>query len=108
MYERIIIATLAALLAIATHLYVGKIKPKHWKRLSASTLLLTGILLLHYQRNIYDASHGIGILILPLVTIWLLWRKENTGKPDISPNLLIPLQILYSLAFALVVWLQET
>jgi len=108
MYERIIIATLAALLAIATHLYVGKIKPKHWKRLSASTLLLTGILLLHYQRNIYDASHGVGILILPLVTVWLLWRKENTGKPDISASLLIAFQILYCLVFAMVVGLQES
>ena len=108
MHERIMIAILAALLALSTHIYMGRIKPKHWMRLSVSTFLLTGILLLHYQRNIYDASHGIGILLLPLVTIWLVWRKENTGKPAISVNLFIALQVLYCLLYATVVWLQES
>ncbi len=75
--------------------------------LACSTIALTGVLLCFYHTWIREPSHGIGILILPVATGWLWWRKRLTGKPDFSPGLLILLQCIVGVVYALAVWLQE-
>lgn len=107
MNERLIITILAGVMAIGTHLYLAKKRPNKWQELSATTLLMTGILLLYYHYSIHDPSHGIGILIIPILTVWIAWRRETTGKPAISSGLIIILQVLYAIIFAFLVFMQE-
>lgn len=107
MNERIIITILAGMLALGVYLYILQEAPHQRRSIGVSTLLLTGILLLYYQYYIFDPSHGIGILILPLATGWLIWRRERTGKPAISALLFIAFQILFCLIFIAVVQMQE-
>lgn len=107
MNERLAITILAGVLAIGMHLFLRLKMPEPWRMLSISTLLLTGILLIYYHLYIFDPSHGIGILILPLATGWLSWRQERTDRPAISPGFLVALQIVFCLIFVLIVQLQE-
>ena len=107
MNERLIITILAGILALGVYLYILQAAPHQRRNIGASTLFLTGILLLYYQYYIFDPSHGIGILILPLATGWLIWRRERTGKPAISALTFIAFQILFCLVFMVIVQLQE-
>jgi hypothetical protein len=56
---------------------------------------------------IFNPSHGITILILPLATFWLSWRQKNTGKPNLSAWGLIAIQVAFCLLFLVMVYFQE-
>ncbi|TKJ40333.1 hypothetical protein CEE37_08380 [candidate division LCP-89 bacterium B3_LCP] len=105
--ERLIITTIALLLALGTSRYLRSAGIAGWKLLGTSTVLLTGSLLLYYGFYIFDPSHGIGIAILPLATWWLNWRRDKTGKPDITTNKFILLQVIFCLLYIVVAYWQE-
>ena len=69
--------------------------------------LISGLLLYYYHVYIFNPSHGITILILPLATFWLSWRQKNTGKPNLSAVGLIAIQVTFCLFYLLMVYLQE-
>lgn len=105
--ERFLITIVAALLAIAAHLFFMKHRFLHWWILSVSTLLLTCSLLLYYHIFIVYPSHGVGIVILPLGTWWLVWRRQTTGKPALSAQLFVVLQVVFSVLYVIITRIQE-
>lgn len=105
--ERILLNVAAGILALAVSLYIVRGAPQRQYLLGLSTLLLTAALLTFYHFNVISPSHGVSILILPLATGWLWWRRARTGKPAISAPALALLQILYALLYVLIIWLQE-
>jgi len=107
MNERLLITLCTGASAIGAYLYIYRSLSAQWRPLGVSTLLLCSALLIYYHYFIYSPSHGIGIILLPLATVWLVWRKETTGKPDISPTAFILVQIVFSILFMVIVHLQE-
>ncbi len=104
--ERLMITIAAVILAAATHHSMYGYAER-WRKVGYSTLLLTGVMLAFYLYVVTDASHGIGVLILPIMTLWLVWRKHHTGKPDLTPGGFILGQVLYTFLFIAIVCLQE-
>jgi len=105
--ERLTIIITASLLTALTSLFLARKAPHKWQFLIFSNLLLMGILLLYFYFLVKVPSHGIAILILPLVTVWIIWRQEDSGNPRISPGMLVVYQILFCLIYVFTVWLQE-
>ena len=104
--ERLALTSIAVILALAVSIVIGRKRVRSAVLLSLATSILTWLLLYYYFRYVHEASHGMAILILPLATVWLWWRRENTGKPAISNALLISLQVAYGLLYLLIVNLQ--
>ncbi|MBU0518539.1 hypothetical protein KJ564_06340 [bacterium] len=107
MQERVIISFITAAAAIAAVIYLRRVEDTKLRLLIYSTPVLTGCLLLYYALYVYNPSHGISIVVLPMSTIWLIWRKRETGKPDFSSVAFILLQIAYCCLFMGVLYFQE-
>lgn len=107
MNERLVITVIA--IALAAEITIHWIYQRAVYRLSLgfSTIFLTGVLLFYYHLKVIDPSHGIGIIILPLTTGWLVWRRDTTGKPALSTKMIVCLQIIFCLLYFITVQLQE-
>lgn len=105
--EHIIITILAVCLTLAASQFLMRKAPPKWRISGISNLILSLILLAYYYYFIEVPSHGIGILLLPIVSTWLVWRHEATGKPDIAPRTLVVLQLLFAVLYVVVVRIQE-
>jgi len=106
-YERLVVMAMASLLALIVSILILQKQKKQGLPLACSTLALTAALLGFYLYSVRDPSHGMGILILPLLTGWLWWRKQQTSRPGFSQGTFILLQSFLSVIYLLVVWLQE-
>jgi hypothetical protein len=106
-YERLVVMAAALLLSLIIAYVILRKQKSAGLPLACSTLALTAALLGFYHYSVRDPSHGMGILILPIATLWLWWRRELTGKPDIAPRTFILLQLLLCGIYLLVVWFQE-
>lgn len=107
MNERTIVTILTLIIALGAYIYLVQHYPERKNSVGLSTLILTGLLLYYYHVYIFNPSHGITILILPLATFWLSWRQKNTGKPNFPAWGLIAIQVLFCLLYVLMVYLQE-
>ncbi len=107
MNEKLMITISTGILAIGAYLFIQRNLSERWRNLANSTMILSGLLLLYYHNFVYTPSHGIGMLLLPMATIWIAWRQENTGKPVITPAMFILFQILFCFLFVIMVHLQE-
>jgi hypothetical protein len=106
-YEKPLITSAAILLSLLVFAMILNWSQRRDRLLAGSTLALTGALLAFYHLYVRDPAHGIGILILPLLTGWLRWRHHHTGRPALSQAAFVGLQILASAVYLLGVWLQE-
>ena len=106
-YERLVVTAAASLLSLAISFAILRKQKAAGLPLACSTIALTAVLLGLYHYSVSDASHGMGILILPIATGWLWWRKQQTDKPDFAPGTFILLQLLVGVIYLLVVWWQE-
>jgi len=105
--ERSAIVIVAGLLAIGVAAFIALRETKGGPILSVTTPLFTGILLWYYYYFVGYSSHGMAILILPLATGWLWWRRRQTGRPALSTMGIILLQAAYGWLYVLLVNLQE-
>lgn len=105
--EQFVITIIASVLAVGAYLFFMKRKFSQWQLLSVSTLFLTGCLLLYYHFFIFDSSHGISIVILPLATWWLIWRRETAGKPAFTVPLFIIFQVIFGVLYVILTRIQE-
>ena len=104
--ERLVISLIAAVLTLSVSVYFARNQFRRATLLCVTTPFTTLILLWYYYRNVYNPSQGIAIWILPLVTWWLWWRREYTGRPAISDTTFVLLQVAYSLVYVMIVRLQ--
>jgi hypothetical protein len=105
--ERTLISLAAVLLAVYAVFSIQQNTAKRSNLLKYSTSILTGSLILFYYFAVKDPSHGIAILLLPFVTIWLRWRRRHTGKPGVSDGIFTLGQIAFCLLYLLTIWIQE-
>lgn len=108
MNERTIITVITLIIALGTYIYLVRHFSERKSSVGLSTLILTGLLLYYYHIYIFNPSHGITILILPVATFWLSWRQKNTGKPNLPAWGMIAVQIAFCLLYVLMVRLQES
>ncbi len=106
--ERITINVMSGVLALAAALFLARQRTERPSILVLSTPILTGILLFYFHLFVEDPAHGMAIMVLPLATGWLWWRRQQTGKPSFSPAAFVRLQMLYCLLYAILAWLQES
>jgi len=107
-YERLGVALAASVLSLIVSAMILRNARARAFPLACSTPGLTAALLGYYYYAVRDPSHGMGILILPLATGWLWWRKQNVGRPTFAQRTFILLQILLCAIYLLVVRLQES
>ncbi|MFH1862025.1 MAG: hypothetical protein ABH878_04355 [bacterium] len=105
--ERMIVIIVAGSLVIGSFWFLSKKAFAAWRSVRNSTLVCTTALLFFYYFFVEDSSHGIVIVLLPLVITWIIWRRETTGKPQISPGILLLFQVTFSILFPLLIWWQE-
>lgn len=105
--ERVIITIVVVCLALASSHFLMQKAPSRWRISGVSNLLLSLTLLYYYHYFIEVPSHGIGMLLLPIVSTWLVWRHEATGKPNITPRMLVIFQLLFTILYVVVVRIQE-
>ncbi len=105
--ERMLITAAAVVLAGALAYYNAKTSKPRRLLLSITTPLFTLVLLAYYHYFIREAAHGMVILILPVATGWLHWRRLRIGKPELSARTWVLMQILFCLLFGLLIRLQE-
>ena len=106
-YERLGVALAASVVSLIVAIIILREKKAQGLPLACSTPALTAALLGFYHYSVRDPSHGMGILILPLATGWLWWRKQHVGKPAFPQGTFILLQVLFCAVYLLVVRLQE-
>lgn len=106
--ERILISLAAVILAICTVFSIHRNAAVQSNLLKFSTSILTGALILFYLFAVQVPSHGMAILLLPIVTLWLRWRRQRTGKPGISDGIFVLGQIAFCLLYLLTIWMQES
>jgi len=106
-YERLGVTVAASVLSLIVSVIILRKEKAQGLPLACSTPALTAALLGFYLGSVRESSHGMGILILPLATGWLWWRKQHVGKPAFTQRTFILLQLLICAIYLLVVWLQE-
>lgn len=105
--ERILISLTAVILSVWALFSIQRNAAKRSNLLKYSTSILTGALILYYNYMVKNPSHGMAILLLPIVTLWLRRRRLLTGKPGISDGMFILGQIAFSLLYWLIIRMQE-
>ncbi len=94
------------MLAMVISIYITRTASTRLSWLSITTPLLTAMLLWFYHTKVTAPSHGMAIIILPLTTGWLWWRRRETGKPALSDPIFAVMQIAYGLLYILMTRLQ--
>jgi hypothetical protein len=107
MNERLVLTIVVAALSVGVSFYLGWKAVLQSYALCLSTTIFTSALLVYYNLVVRDASHGMAIMILPVATAWIWWRRATTGKPLLSPLILILLQVAYMMLYILFIHIQE-
>jgi hypothetical protein len=105
--ERIALEVMTALVSLGVSIYLIRNHRARAVGLGIATLVTSSAMILYYCAAVREPSHGIAILILPIATGWLWWRRQNTGRPTASPLAFILCQGLFCLLYVTLVWLQE-
>ncbi len=105
--ERFLISLAAVILAFCAVFSIQRNAAERSNLLKYSTSILSGALILFYYFAVKDPSHGMAILLLPIVTLWLRWRRQQTGRPGISDGRFALGQIAFCLLYLLTIWMQE-